>query len=64
MAAIIPGNLNELVTFLCNCYKKLYETFCLILPSSRGNCFSNQMIVLFMFLVYAFLFYSFGSPLP
>lgn len=45
MAAIIPDNLNELVTFLCNCYKKLHETFCLILPSSRGDCISNQMIV-------------------
>lgn len=39
MAAIIPGNLNELVTFLSYCYKKFYEILCLILHSSRGNYF-------------------------
>lgn len=39
MAAIIPGNLNEPVTFLCYCYEKLYEILCLILPSSWGNYF-------------------------
>lgn len=39
MAAIIPGNLNELVSFLSYCYEKLHEILCLILHSSQGNYF-------------------------